>query len=805
MKRWIYSVIAIVLVLGIGAGIFLNHLKTSALPVIDGNLPLEGLTAPVTVYRDAHGVPSITADNERDLYRAVGYVMAQDRLWQMDLLRRVTLGRLSEILGDSLVEVDLLMRALKMSDKSRAILENKQDQGLVTALDAFCAGVNAYIADAGGSLPPEFKILGYTPEPWEPMHSVNLIGYMAWDLTNPWDVEPLFHKIRQQVGDERYQELLPDPAMMKTPVHLPGYVMVASGWDAGLRQSAKILENLGVTIFHGSNNWAAGPARTQTGMPLFANDMHLGLNAPGLWYPMLHHAEGKVHVTGVVLPGQPFVIAGHNADIAWGMTNVTVDDMDFFLEKTDDAHPGQYQYQGEWIDFDTEPQTIHIKDADPVTRDLQFTRHGPVISRFKGLDKEVVSMKWIGNAMSDEIGAVYQLNRAENWEDFRRAVRGFVAVSQNIAYADVQGNVGLHTCAGIPIRKNGNGMDVYPGWTGEYEWTGIVPFESLPYTFNPVDGVVSSANNKTVDASYPHHISHWFALHYRIDRIREMLAAKPRLSLEDFMAMQTDHQSRMVTDLLPGLLSRLAPRSSELSGLEQAALAILTSWDGNMRQDAAAPAIFDKVYVTCARNLLADEMGSDLVDEFLSKSYPVRHAMHNIWQKTDSAWADKIHTPDVKESLSEIVFQSFGEAVAALAEKLGSDPEKWQWGSIHTLTLSHPLGSVAILDTLFSLNRGPFPAPGSFHTVSPYAYKANAPFDVKHGASHRHIYDLSDWDNSRVIIPTGSSGIPASPFYCSQAQMYMDGQYRQDPFSLEGVSAAAAHTLVLQPASGNDG
>ncbi|MFN2358033.1 MAG: penicillin acylase family protein [Desulfotignum sp.] len=805
MKRWIYSIIAIILVLGIGAGIFLNHLKTAALPVIDGALSIEGMAAPVTVFRDAHGVPSVFADNEPDLYRAVGYVMAQDRLWQMDLLRRVTLGRLSELFGEPLVEVDLLMRALKISQKSRAIIENWQDQRLLTSLDAFCAGVNAYITDAGSSLPPEFKILGYTPEPWEPIHSVNLIGYMAWDLTNPYQIEPLFHKIRQQVGEERFRELLPDLAMQKTPVHLPGYDMVSSGWDAGLRQSAQMLENLGVTIFHGSNNWAAGPDRTHTGQPLFANDMHLGLNAPGLWYPMLHHAQGGVHVSGVVLPGQPFVIVGHNAHIAWGMTNVTVDDMDFFLEKTDDAHPGQYQYMGEWIDFETEQQTIHIKGGESITRDLQFTRHGPVISRFHGLDSEVVSMKWIGNGMSDEFGAVYQLNRAENWDDFRQAVRGFVAVSQNIAYADVQGNVGLHTCAGIPIRKNGNGMDISPGWTDEYEWQGIVPFESLPYTFNPKDGVVSSANNRTVDPDYPHHISHWFALHYRIDRIREMLAAKPRLDMEDFMAMQNDHNSRLVTDLLPGLLSCLASRSAELNDLEQAALDILTSWDGEMRQDTPAPAIFDKVYVTCARNLLGDEMGPDLLDEYLSVSYPVRHAMHNIWPKTDSAWADNIHTPDVKESLSDIVYQSFGEAVAALAETLGNTPENWQWGSIHTLTLSHPLGSVKVLDTLFDLNRGPFPAPGSFHTVSPYAYKLNAPFDVKHGASQRHIYDLSDWDNSRVIIPTGSSGIPASPFYCSQAQMYMDGQYRQDPFSLEGVSAAAAHTLLLQPASGNDG
>jgi penicillin G amidase len=802
MKRWIYSVIAIVLVLGIGAGIYLNHLKTSALPVIDGTLSIEGLTAPVTVYRDGHGVPSITAGNEGDLYRAVGYVMAQDRLWQMDLLRRVTLGRLSEIFGDALVEVDLLMRALQISRKSRTILDNCTDQGLISALDAFCAGVNAYIADAGSRLPPEFRILKYTPEPWEPMHSVNLIGYMAWDLTNPWDIEPLFYKIRQQVGDARYQELLPDPAMMKTPVHLPGYDMVSMDWDAGLRQSAKILENLGVTVFHGSNNWAAGPDRTQTGMPLFANDMHLGINAPGLWYPMLHHAEGGVHVTGVVLPGQPFVIAGHNSHIAWGMTNVTVDDMDFFLEKTDDAHPGQYRYQGDWIDFEIERHTIHIKGGDSVTRDLQFTRHGPVISRFKGLGSEVVSMKWIGNAMSNEIGAVYQLNRAENWEAFRRAVQGFVAVSQNIAYADVQGNVGLQTCAGIPVRKNGSGMDIVPGWTDEYEWLGTVPFEALPYTFNPADGVVSSANNRTADSSYPYHISHWFAMHYRIDRIREMLAAKPRLSLEDFMAMQTNQKSRLVAELLPVLLSYLTSRSDELTDLEQKALGILTSWDGEMRKDAPAPAIFDTVYITCARNLLADEMGLDLTDEYLSKSYPVRHAMHNIWLKTDSAWADNIHTPDVQESLSDIMHQSFGEAVAALAEKLGRDPHKWQWGSIHTLTLSHPLGSVAILDTLFDLNRGPFPAHGSFHTVAPYAYKVNAPFEVKHGASQRHIYDLSDWDNSRVIIPTGSSGIPSSPFYCSQAQMYMNGQYRQDLFTLERISAEAAHTLVLVPAEG---
>jgi len=460
--------------------------------------------------------------------------------------------------------------SLKIPDKSRSILSNS-DPKLILALESFSDGVNQFIETHMDKLPPEFTILGVNPEPWKPEYSVNLIGYMAWDLTMPYSVETILHKIQKKVSAAQYKELLPDIPGRKTSIY-PEFKHKVS--ELNLKNSlfaqTEILEKYGVTIFQGSNNWAVSGKKSITGKPILANDMHLGLNAPGLWYQMHQVIEGELNVTGVVLPGQPCVVAGHNDKIAWGMTNVMVDDMDFYAEKLNPDNPDQYEFMGEFKNFKTQLETIKIKGGEEVTKEIKFTHRGPVISKLKEIDDETISMRWIGSESSNELRSLYLLNHAQNWNEFKNAVKTFTAVSQNIVYADVNGNIGLYCCAGVPIRKKGDGLSIVPGWTDEYDWQGIVPFEQLPHSYNPESGYVSSANNKTAPNDYPYHISSWFALDYRIGRIREMLEEKDKLSVQDFKKMHGDFKSKLVAEFNPLIISEL-DKIANMTDLEKQA------------------------------------------------------------------------------------------------------------------------------------------------------------------------------------------------------------------------------------------
>ena len=786
----------IVLMLCIGI-IYIRSLARRGLPEYDGSVVLTGITDEVVVFRDRYAIPHIYAKNELDLYRAVGYCMAQDRLWQMDLIRRATTGKLSEIFGEDLVETDLLLRALRIPEKSRLIL-SRTGKDLKEGIEAFADGVNQYISINRDNLPLEFSILGYVPEEWKPEHSVNVIGYMAWDLTMPWNTEIAHYRILQKVGKELYREIVPNIPAFTSHVY-PDFAERLN--ELQLRDTllahSRILEDLGLTVFSGSNNWAVSGRKSVTGKPIFANDMHLGLSAPGIWYQMHHVVEGKLNVTGLALPCQPSIVAGHNEHIAWGFTNVMVDDMDFYLEKINPDNPDEYLYKGRWRPMRVQKEIILIKGGKSVEREIRFTHQGPIISPFKKMPEKAISMHWIGNEYSNELRTVYLLNRAKNWDDFRNAVKTFISVSQNVIYTDREGNTGLYCSAGIPIRKKGDGISIYPGWTDEYEWKGIVPFEQRPHSYNPKNGFVSSANNKTVANSYPYYISHWFDLPHRIDRIREMLTEREKLSVDDFKRMHVDHRSKLVAEMKADIIAAIRENPSP-TRLEKRSLELFSAWDGVMEKEGAAPAIFEKLYVTLIKNAFADEMGEELYREFISQRIVPKYAMKQIWERRSSRWWDDVNTSDKRETFTDTVQKSFREAVAWLEEELGGNPEKWEWGKIHTLTLRHPMGSVAILDFLFNLNRGSYEVGGSFHTVSPYSYSFKNPFDVTDGASHRHIFVPNNWDESLTVIPTGNSGIAASDYFCDQTDLYVNGRYHHDYFSRELVEKNARYRMVIR-------
>ncbi len=794
MKKTLKYLVLILILLGIGGFWYIQHLKKSALPDYNAAVNIPGLKAPVKVYRDAHGVPHIVAENEHDLYMVVGYVSAQDRLWQMDLLRRVTQGRLSEIFGEKLLNTDVLLRKLRMPDHSKKLYPTLKEK-VKMPLVYFSNGINAYIKDHKNNLPFEFKVLGYKPENWEPQQSLNLVGFMAWNLELGYKMEGLINHLKDQISKEQFAELLPDYKDMKTYVYPDFKFKTQIVNDTALVAALDRVGKLSPDIFNGSNNWAVSGQKSKTDKPLFSNDMHLALDIPGIWTRMHFIIPGKLNVTGVVLPGEPFVVAGHNQRIAWGMTNVMLDGADFYMETLNPENKAQYKFNGQWKNMTVKKEKFYIKGKqDPVVKKLYFTHRGPIFTSFDDVRVMPVSMHWVGNEDSREIETLYGLATAKNWQDFTKAIQGFQSVSQNIAYADIDGNIGIHMTGRVPVRQ-APGYLFLPGDTDKYDWKRYVPFDSLPYEYNPARGFVSSANNKTIsDDKFPYYISEWYDLPYRIKRIRQMLTAKEKLSPEDFRKMLYDHHSVQADEIKPVLLKHLT-QENNWTNEENAALESLKKWDNVYDKSNTSAAVFDLTLIKLVENLVADQMDKPSFKLYQKSLLGYKYLIFNVFKQNNSAWADNITTPQ-KENFHQMVVQSFKDAVEELAAKYG-EPNHWNWGKIHRLKLKHPLGKVKILDRVFNLNRD-YPAPGGVNTVNPFTYPNDKYFEADMGASEKHIFNTANWDQSYSILPTGVSGNPASKHYCDQTEDYLRGKVYPDIFSLEKVKQNARYKAVFK-------
>ncbi len=715
----------------------------------------------------------------------------------MDLLRRVTTGRLSEIFGEDLVKSDHLMRALQIPVKSKAVLA-KTDQKVIDALNAFADGVNQFIENHKDKLPPEFTILGYEPEPWQIEHSVNLIGYMAWDLTMSWGSEITLHKILQKVDTAKFKQLIPDMQFHQTHTFSKKDT-INSELDIKheLALANQKIEELGLDVFMGSNNWVVSGKKSTTGAPILSNDMHLGLFAPGIWYQIHQHVEGGVNVTGLLLPGAPFVIDGHNQNIAWGMTNIMIDDMDFYEETINPDNENQYRFDGKWVDMKIKNEKILTSKGDTIYKTIKFTHRGAVISELRDIKDQVISMRWTGNDYSNELSSIYRINRAKNWTEFRNALKTFTSLGQNVVYADTKGNIGMVSASHIPIRE-GNPWLVYPGDTSKYDWKGFVEYEKQAYALNPDCGYLASANCKTTYSDYPYYISKWFDLPYRMDRIKEMLEAKDKLSVDDFKQMLGDHKSKLVEEMHDKIVKELKGIKG-LKPREKKALYMFTKWDGIYTEKSVAASIFEYFYICFAKNIIHDELGDRLYNDFIKQKILVRNLVKRFMINQQSEWFDNIETKDIKEDFNFIVQKSFKDALDSLRHNHGRSLKKWKWGNIHTFTLRHPLGGLKVLNFLFDLNRGPYKVGGSFHTVSPYSYNFNKLFDVRSGSSHRHIFSLADWNNSLTVIPTGNSGIPASPYYCDQTKLYLANKFHSDYFDAKKIEENTKFKMILKP------
>ncbi len=792
MKKIIKYFFVFLFLFLIGGYFYIQHIKKSALPDYNAHIQIEGLKDEVKVYRDNYGVPHVYATNEADLYKVVGYISAQDRLWQMDLLRRVTQGRLSELFGEKTVNTDVFLRKLQIPENSKKLLATL-DEKTRKPLDYFSQGVNLYLKDHKDNLPFEFKLLGYKPEAWKPEHSLNLVGYMAWNLELGYKMEVILHILRTKISEEKFRLLLPDYKRNKTYVYPSFKIPEKVEIDSSLVAAIDLIPNFGPDIFNGSNNWVVAGKKSQSGKPLFSNDMHLHLNVPGIWNRMHQVVKGGLDVTGVTLPGSPFIVAGHNQNIAWGMTNVMLDGADFYTE-TISKDKKKYKLNGEWKNLRIKKEKIYVKGKEkPLIKTLYFTHRGPVITQFGELSTQPVSMHWVGNEESREIEALYKFNRAKNWKDFKEASKGFNSVSQNIAYADIQGNIGIQMSGKVP-KRIAPGYMFFPGDTDKYDWKGFIPADSLPFEYNPDRGFVSSANNKTIsDKKFPYYITEWYDLPYRINRIRQMLTEKEKLSPEDFRKMLFDHLSLQAVELKPIIINELQ-QTDKLNRNEKAVLESLMKWDNRYEKNSSQALVFDQFLILFIKNIAKDEMGDNVFKAFNGSLLFSKYLLQNVILTQNDEWCDNVTTKE-KETFHDMVVKSYKETLDLISKKYGS-PLQAKWGDNHKLLLEHPLGKVKTIDWVFHLNRK-YKAPGNANTVNPFTYNFNQPFTADMGASQKHIFNTADWDQSYSILPTGVSGIPASKHYLDQSKKYIEGKLLPDVFGLKKVKEKSIYTTIF--------
>lgn len=780
MMRWLRRILVVLVVLPLvlAGGVYL-WLRTS-LPQTSGRLVLAGPSAEIRIARDAAGVPHIAAANDRDATFALGFVHAQDRLFQMDMMRRLGAGRLSEILGAPALGTDRTMRTLglyRAAERQFTALSPP----LRAALDAYAAGVNAYLGQRE-ALPPEYTILRATPAPWQPADSLVWGKYMALLLSGNYRRELAHARIAEHLTQAQLAQLFPDyPA--DAPVTLAAlYRTLPLG-----RILAALPDAIGPTF--ASNNWVVDGKHTVSGKPLLANDPHLGFSTPDIWY-LAAIDTPTLHLAGATSAGAPFVILGHNQRIGWGMTTTESDVEDLFIERPDPADPTRYLTPDGSLPFETRREVIRVRGAAPVTVTIRSTRHGPVISDLgappgaiqSGADILALQATFLaGDDRTPQ--ALWEINRATNWQEFNAALENVVAPQQNIAYADVDGNIGFTAPARVPIRGKGDGWLPSPGWSGEYDWTGFIPFAALPRALNPPGGRFVSANNKIVADDYPYFLGRDWDLPYRAARINALLDATPQQSPDASATIQADTLSLGAQGLLPLMLA-ITPSDPR----QQAALTVLRDWDARMNANEVAPLVFTAWLRELNRTLFAERLGD---------------AFGNYWDLHPDAvagilskhieWCSDPARPDATGCAARLA-ESLGRALDELTAAYGTDMGEWRWGRAHVATFPHPLFSrIPLLRDLLAVA---IPADGGADTVNRgalFIQSAEQPYLDRHGAGLRMILDFADLDAARFIAVPGQSGNPLSAHYAD-----LLAPWRRFAW-LSLAPAKDGETLVLEP------
>jgi penicillin amidase len=776
-----------------------------SLPQVAGTTTVAGLSAPIDIVRDADAIPHIFAATKIDGLFGLGYVHAQDRLWQMEFQRRIGHGRLSEILGAATLPQDRFLRTVGFGRAARAAWGSTPGWAK-QQVNAYVAGVNAFIATHhGAGLPPEFTLLRFEPEPWTAEDVVVWVKMMAWDLSGNYSFELLRRDLIATVGAERMEQLMPPyaadglsilggsgPTFARTdtarasagkepaetlaeagqPSVSAAFLSSLSGGDPSVRDFLTGARAEGL----GSNNWVVDGTMTASGKPLLANDPHLGTRLPSTWY-LAHISAGEFEVIGGTFPGVPAVALGRNRFIAWGATNVAADVEDLYRERLDPAGT-HYEFRGAQEAITTIPETIIVKGAAPVTVQVRVTRHGPLISDAINASNaestttprpppvEPLAFRWTAlDADDGTLAAFLKVNEAHNWAEFTEALRGYVVPSQNFVYADVAGHIGYYAPGRIPLRASGDGSRPADGWSGEAEWTGFVPFDELPHTFDPPGHVIVTANHRPAPPAYRYNLGLEWTEPYRAQRITDLLgmsagAGPPvnaRFTPDEFARIQADTVSLHARSLLPILLKR----TGELTAADQPVLDLLRRWNFDATGDSAATAIFQAWFLRLAPMLAGDEIGPQAIDLYQGKFSFVSRFLTNTLASNDSPWCDDGKTVR-RDTCDEIVAAAFHAGVGDLQRRLGNDLSRWRWDAVHLAMFPHTLGSVDALRSIFSRSIG---IPGDWSTVNVGVTAADHPYEAHTVPGYREIIDLSPANDSRFIDAVGESGHPLSRHY----------------------------------------
>ena len=799
--RILLWIVAAVLVILLGVAGYAFYVVHSALPQLDGQLHVRGLSSPVTVTRDRHGVPTIEAATLEDVFFAQGFVTAQDRLWQMDLMRRFAGGELSEVLGDETLPHDREQRILGLRAAAKKSMESAtpRDGAL---FEAYARGVNAYIAQQGKLLPVEFRILGYTPKPWQAEDSVVIANQMVKDLNFQYFFDALAReKILAKLGPELTADLYVNrswhdrpPTVMRENLDQSDNAPSSADEDddddgpdnSVTQQQSPVFPTLEQPV-NGSNDWVVSGAHTVTGKPLLSNDMHLGHQMPNLWYEA-HLRSGAVDVAGVTLPGMPYVIVGHNQRIAWGFTNVGPTVTDVYIENVNAQ--GEYQTPTGWLQPQHRLEVIRVKGKPDVRVDVRVTRHGPIITELVPGETRNLALRW---TLYDGLRIpFFDVNAAQNWDEFKKAFSLLDAPAQNVVYADVDGNIGYHATGKVPIRAAGDGGLPVGGADNAHEWTSYIPFDKLPNIYNPPSGIIATANGRIAPDDYPYPISMEWEAPWRTARIYHVLESGRQFSPADMLALQTDVHSESVLFAAERLVYAVDHASKPSARAKQAA-DLMRSWDGRMLSTEAAPTITEKSIRELNRLLLEPKLGSAASDSSAAEGFSWKTY---TWQMR-SVWLENILLHRPKRWLPD-KYPNYDELLAAAVEAAVAEPQapkdlaSWRWGRVNAVDIQHPVfGRIPILH--YWAQPGLKEQSGSGYTV-----KAVTPH---HGPSERFTANLADLDHSTLNLVTGQAGNVSSPYYMDQWKAWYEGTTFTLPFSAQAVEAAKTHKLVIEPSN----
>jgi len=790
-KKFLLVLLVLIIIIGVGLCAYIFHLK----PKYEGELQLKNIQEETKVYFDEFGIPHIYANSEKDAMTALGYVHAQERLWQMELLRRIAPGRLSEIFGSVALKNDEFFAGIGIEEASaKAIAKLDKNSESYKLAEAYLDGINQYLDE--GTTPIEFTLVGVKKQKFTIKDVYNIFGYMSFSFAMAQKTDPLLTDIKNKYGAGYLKDLGINGEFNTTQIKISKenteeYSEIAKSVTAMLDQSP-------IPPFIGSNSWVVGPHKSKSGKVIFANDPHIGFSQPATWYEA-HIVTPKHELYGCYLAGTPFPLLAHNRDYAYGLTMFENDDIDFYKEKNKAGDPTQYQTPTGFAAYETRKKVIKVKDTSDVVLTIKSSRHGPIMNDFlERLEKKTpIAMLWTYTHQPIQIlDAVYGLSHAKSKDEFKNAVKLVAAPGLNVMYGDAKGNVAWWATGKLYKHKEGvNTHLILDGSSGNHDITEYLDFDKNPSSENPKWGYVYSANNQpeAIDNGYLY--PGYYLPEDRAKRIAGLMDAKSDWDKEAVSKMIYDNTSDVAVDVVKNLISNIDPNS--ISATEKEAIKVLKSWKGTNNLEDTAPTIYNKWIYLYLKNTFEDEMGEENFNLFLGISVG-KQVIANQIKNENSVWWDNVKTKNVKETRKQIVSKSFHDAIISLQNQLGNTVSNWKWGEVHTVEHEHPLGKVAAPRRLF--NVGPFNSPGSNEVINNlfFGFNDEGKYYTKGGPSTRRIVDFSDVENSWSILPTGQSGNPFSKHYDDQAEMYNAGKFRKMKLNKEEIIKTSTK-LVFKP------